>query len=288
MQSGYITSKLLEYLENPEKKVNKALLEEAAKRLTSAISRQLMEQRQNQKKLRMSSGGQCMKKQWYAFKGEEGEPISGRTLNTFLNGDTIEVNLSIIGRLAGLQLMGKPDGEDEIHIAAMPDVKGHCDDVLYMPDENRYYLVEYKSMSDYSYRKFEKDGLDDEWGYFTQASLYCEALGIEEFILVAQCKSTGHICDRVYRKDPNLVRIALEKWNAIKSNPDVMPNRGYEPEAETKYNRSTKVYDPTGRSILGIQCSYCSFRAQCWPEVQQEFKGEKPIWIVPSPQPMAI
>lgn len=278
MNDCEFTGKILAYLGSEGKTLNESLLEEASKRAASAFKRQLMEDREAKGGLRMSSGGQCGRKQWYAYHQTPQEPLSGRTVNTFLTGDLLEVGLSILGRLAGWQLMGKPDGEDEIKLDG---IKGHPDDLLCVPEEGgKMYLVEYKTMSEYSYRKFETDGLDDAWGYMTQCSLYCEALGLEEYILVAQCKNTGHLCDRVYKKDSTLVAIAKEKWAAINAGHE-MP-RQFEPELEAKYNRSTKVYDPTGRLILGVQCSYCAFRAACWPSVIQEFKGEKPIWIVPA------
>jgi hypothetical protein len=288
MIDNQFSSKILTYLESQGKTLNQSLLEEASKRLTAAFKRQLMEDRENQPgKLRMSSGGQCVRKQWYAYKGEKGEDLSGRTINTFLTGDLLEVGLSVLGRLAGWQLMGKPDGEDEVALKDLPDIKGHPDDILFVPEENKYYLIEYKTMSEYSYRKFEKEGLDDAWGYQTQSSLYCEAMGIEEYILVAQCKNTGHICDRIYRKDDLSIGAAKGRWVVIKGSEDA-PAREHSPEPEFKYNRSTKMYDPTGRLVLGIQCQYCSFKTQCYPEAVMELKGEKPIWLVPNPVAMEI
>lgn len=286
MESGQFSAQILHYLESSGKTLNEALLEEGAARIKNAFKRQLMEDREDKPgTLRMSAGGQCVRKQWYNYTGAVGEPLSGRTLATFLTGDMLEVGLSMLGRLAGFQLMGKPNGEDEIEIDG---VKGHPDDILYVPSEKKYYLIEYKTMSEYSYRKFEKDGLDDSWGYFTQASLYCEAMGIEEFILIGLCKNTGHICDKVYKKHYNYIARAKGRWETIK-NATSAPGREFDPIQEEVYNRKTKSYDPTGRMTVPIQCQYCAFlQSHCHPNIEVEFKGEKPQFILPSSQPITM
>lgn len=211
----------------------------------------------------------------------------------FLFGDLLEVGVSVLARLAGWKLLGKPDGEDEVSISIdlLPHrgeppqepvrISGHIDDLLQDEETGKLVLVEWKSMSPYSYEDFEKNGLTDIWSYESQCSLYCEALGIEEYVLVAVNKANGMICDRVYRKNEHLVEKAKEKLYRL-LNYDELPERGYEPIDEKKYNRSTKEYDPTGRKILPINCALCGFRRKCWGDIQPEFKAGRPIFVVPN------
>lgn len=277
MINNQFSAKILQYLESNDKRLDETLLDEAAKRVKVSFKRQLMQNRDNAPgKLRMSSGGKCVRQQWYTYKGQEGEPLSGRTANTFLTGDLLEVGISILGRLAGWQLLGKPDGEEQI---VLDGVNGHFDDLLYIPESGEYLIVEYKTMSEYSYRKFETDGMDDMFGYLTQASLYCEAMNLKRFVLVGICKNTGHICDQVIDKRDDLIQKAKERWTIIKTY-DRCPDREHTPEPEKVYNRKTKEYDQTGRSILGIVCSYCQFKFHCWPNIQTEIKSSKPIFLV--------
>jgi hypothetical protein len=39
----------------------------------------------------------------------------------------------------------------------------------------------------------------------------------------------------------------------------------------------------TGRRILKFPCSYCAHMERCSPEAKMELKGDKPIWVIPSP-----
>ncbi len=283
MISGQFESKIAQYFESQNMTVSEALINEASKRCGESFKRQLMEDRQDQTgRLRLSAGGQCVRKQWYSYKGCEQEKLSSRTVITFLNGDLLEVAASILGRLSGWKLLGKDQKED---VVTVDGIEGHIDDLL--EENGKIYLVEYKSMSEFSFRRFEKEGIDDAWGYQTQASLYCEALGLEEYVLVGICKNTGHICSKVYPKNKSMVEAARNRFQVVK-NADNAPAREFTPEPETKYNRSTKVYDPTGRSILGIQCSYCGHKDRCWPEAIIDTAKEKPVWIIPQVVQMAV
>lgn len=284
MKDNEFSDRITAYLQSEGKAINEVLLSEVGIRCIVAFQRQLMEDRENTEgRLRLSSAGHCQRKQWYQFHGYTGEPLSARTINTFLFGDLCEVALSVVARLAGWQLSGKPNGEDSVKIRHNDrDVVGHLDDLLYNPDDDKYRVVECKSMSEIGYRMFEENGLTDDWGYMTQASLYCEAMGVDEYILAGICKNTGHFCDRLYRKDNALIDKAHARWHAaIGVN---IPDREWSPVEETRYNRSTKQYDSTGRCKLGMQCSYCSFRDECWKDAGliQEFKGDRPVWVVPS------
>lgn len=295
MNSGDYTKKVYDYLASSGRTLSEALLEEGAARVKESFRRQLMEEREDKPGcLRMSQGGKCIRQQWYRYKGVQGEPLQPRVLVTFLTGDLLEVGMSILGRLAGMQISGKARADDQAgDLLTMeigkgtgrgdpPEsymVHGHLDDLLYDPDTKEYLVVEYKTMSEYSFRAFEKDGLTDDWGYKTQLSLYCKVLGCKRGILVGLCKNTGHMADHIVEMDESLVSAAKERWYRILDK-DEMPDREYEPVPETKYNRSTKAYDPTGRSTIPISCQYCPFKKECWPTLTMELRGEKPNWIV--------
>lgn len=282
MISGQFTARINEYLSGKGRTLHETLLAEASKRTTYSFRRQLMVAREDMPGvLRMSSGGQCIRKQWFRFKGVEGEPLTARTLNTFLMGDICEVGLSILGRLAGWQLTGKPDGEDQLTTkVGNMEIHGHPDDLLFVPEESKYYLLEYKTMSEYSYRRFEKEGMDETWGYLTQCALYCRALGVGEAILVGMCKNTGHITDHVIKSDMVLAEKADARWRTILDKAD-MPDREHCEVPEKIYNRKTKTYDETGRATLDIVCQYCPFKKTCWGErLQMDMRGEKPNWIL--------
>jgi hypothetical protein len=54
---------------------------------------------------------------------------------------------------------------------------------------------------------------------------------------------------------------------------------------EPRLDKRGRVYGwdiPTGRSMLPTVCSYCDYKAQCWPGAVLEEKQGKPVWIVPA------
>lgn len=283
MIDGQFTQKILQYLATGAKTLNEALLEDAGERCKTAFKRQLMEERSEAKgKLRMSGGGHCARKQWYSFKGEVGEPLSPRTINTFLMGDICEVGISTLARLAGWEFQSKGSEQIEVfqQVPVPTDrqepaqepylVTGHIDDLLIV--DGKKYLVEYKSASEYSYRSFENEGLSESFGYHSQHSLYLDALGLDEGIMVYMCKNTGHLCDRVIKKDMGLVAQAKENWRKILNDPSI-PERKFEAVPET-YRKK-----PTGRIVLPFNCSYCQHVKRCWPGAQLEKHGGKPVYV---------
>lgn len=302
MKTGVFTEAIYSYLKKTERTLSEALLTEGERRFRQAMKRQTMEEREDAPGvLRMSAGGKCARAQWYRFNGISGEPLTPRTHVTFLMGDICEIALSILGRLAGLQLLGKENADDregdlitmQIPVATGRGepagepfvVSGHIDDLLHDNETDETFLVEYKSMSEYSFRSFEKDiqdgkPLDDTWGYATQMSLYMKALGLKRGIMVAVCKNTGHIADRIVDLDESLVSLAKDRWHRI-LNVDETPEREHPTQPETRYNRSTKSYEPTGRNVLDIRCQYCAFKGACWRDrLTMEMKGERPVWVI--------
>jgi ribosomal protein L44E len=286
MIDGQFSAKIMEYLSKSERNLDEALLEEAANRCKAAFKRQLMEERISSKgKLRMSGGGHCARKQWYGYQGEQGEALSPRTINTFLMGDICEVGISTLARLAGwkFKTAGVEHNEVQTQIEIIPHrgdapqepflIKGHVDDILIVPEEEKIYAVEYKSASEYSYKDFETNGLSESFGYRSQVSLYLDALGLDEAIVVYMCKNTGHICDRVVKKDTSLIQQAKENWRKILNYPEA---------ADRKFDSVPETFrkKPTGRQVLPYQCSYCQFVKQCRPDAVLEFSCGKPVFVV--------
>lgn len=271
MNSGEFSAKIVSYLESNEKKLDQALLDAASRDVSMAFKRQLMEDRQNAAgKLRMSSGGHCVRKQYYSYTGEQGEPLPYRTFITFLHGDIIESALITLSKLSGWNIT---DEQKEVSLMGVP---GHIDGIL---NADKKYILECKSMNEYSFERFEKDGPEETFGYLTQSSLYMEAMGLDEAIMVGCCKTTGHIADHIFKKRDDLVQKALERWSIIKD-AQMPPGREHEPVLETVYNRKTKERDPTGRMILGLNCSYCQNKRSCYQDLQTDIKSGKPIFVV--------
>lgn len=285
MIDGQFSGRILDYLASSGKRLDAALLREAGARCTRSIERQLMQERESSKgKLRASSAGQCARKLWYTYTGQEGEPLQPRALMTFLCGDLMEVGLSVVARLAGWKMIGKsgnPDEEPSLDVV-LPSgkmVQGHPDDLLHNEEEQKFYLVEFKSANEYGFEEFVKNGLSDTFGYATQVSLYLDSLSLKHGIVCYVCKTNGQIADRVVSRDASLVAKAKLRLDGILAGQE--PGREHSPVPETEYDRKTKRREPTGMMVLPVQCAYCAFRDKCWAGcVTKETKGGKPVWVV--------
>ena len=204
----------------------------------------------------MSSIGQpCERKLWYEInKPELAAPLSGNDYLKFLYGDIIESLMIFLAKLAGHDVKGE---QDEVEIEG---VKGHRDAII------DGVLVDVKSASPFSYKKFEDGTLkdNDAFGYIPQIDSYREASKDDEHLkdkdtsyFLAVNKVNGEFClTPVPNTGINWPETYRRKKELVESSE--IPPRGYEPEDWGK----------GGNKALGFNCSLCPFKKNCWPEIR--------------------
>lgn len=224
--------------------------------------------------LRFSSLGKPDRQIWYdAHEPEKAEKLHGKVKFKFLYGDVLEVLLLFLAKEAGhtvenTQLEVSEDG-----------VYGHID------AEIDGILTDVKSASSYSFEKFKSGSylFDDPFGYISQLSGYAncrKATPTSETpragFLVAD-KVHGDICFVELPKEyiegnPPKDRIAdLRKVIAQ----DTPPARCYDDVPEGK----------SGNRKLGIGCSYCRHKDNCWSDandgkgLRKFFYSRGPVWL---------
>jgi len=213
-------------------------------------------------------GGPCTRKLWYKLHSPaSAEPLRPSTRVKFLYGDILEELLLSLAREAGHVV------EREQERVEWNGITGRIDAVI------DGVLVDVKSASSFSFKKF-KGGLraeDDPFGYIQQLGGYLLSLrgegGIDPsraaFLVIN--KETGEIHLDIHEFDD--VYLA-EVSGLILSNKDVAergecPERAFAPEAEGK----------SGNKKLGTHCSYCEFKATCWPELRTFLYSSKPVFL---------
>jgi hypothetical protein len=231
--------------------------------------------------LRMSNlGTPCDRKLWYSVRAPElAEPLPPEAHMKFLFGDILEELILFLAKESGHDVTRQQEEVD------LYGVKGHIDGVI------DGVLVDVKSASSYSYRKF-KEGLRrgaDAFGYLTQLGGYREALNktgrVQETTgdgalqdqsvskraaFVAVDKQLGHICvdvhegdlDQDYEKLINSKRAVLSSGRP--------PQRAFQATADGK----------SGNYKLGVECSYCPFKKVCWPGVRTFLYSDGPRFLV--------
>ena len=205
-------------------------------------------------------GTNCARKLWYKRnKPGEAEPLPPYTKFKFMYGDTIEELLLALAKDAGHEVRLMQESVRLEHDGRQL-VRGRIDAII----DN--HVVDVKSMSSPSFKKYNNEGLhegNDLFGYRWQLALYHHMLAdrgevdadAPAFLLGAD-KQLGHIslipCNdlpsrqQVIHKTAGLMKIVKDKEP---------PARGFAPAP----------MGARGNMILGTACSYCDFKRECWP-----------------------
>lgn len=211
-------------------------------------------------------GTPCERKLWYSVnQPEKGEELPPSAKLKFLYGDCIELLLLFLAEASGHEVEGTQD-EQEIE-----GIKGHRDAVI---DGT---IIDVKSASTFSFKKFEEGTLaqNDSFGYIDQLQSYLYAGQTDDKVtdkdragfLVAD-KTLGHIClDLHERKNIPYDKIYNHKKSVVNS--DRLPDRGFDSEAD----------GASGNRKLGINCSYCDFKAECWPSLRTFIYSNGPRFL---------
>jgi hypothetical protein len=241
-------------------------VEEFGKRLATHISNRVSDEKTGDR-LRMSSlGTRCDRKLWYQSNApESAEPLDGHTRFKFLYGDILEELVLFLAKEAGHSVEGT---QDTLTIAG---VKGHRDAVV------DGVLVDVKSASSYSFKKFE-NGLteeDDAFGYLDQLGAYLYASKDDPKVVhkdraafIAVDKTLGHITVDVQPNTYTDYSKLVELKKAVVSQKEPPP-RAFSDEPDGK----------SGNRKLGTQCSYCSFKQTCWPGMSTYIYSNGPRFL---------
>lgn len=224
------------------------------------------EARAEKPSLRFSNlGTKCDRKLWYTInKPEAAEKLDGKTRLKFLYGDLLEWLILLLAKVAGHKVEGQ---QTELEING---IKGHRDAII---DDT---LVDVKSASRFSFNKFARNSVpdDDPFGYMDQLSLYhhaslSEGINKDEAAFIAIDKESGELAVDSYQMNNQkdwAKEVAIKK--AIVSQEEE-PKRGYVP----------KPYGKSGNEALGVECSYCPFKRECYPGLRTFLYANKPVFL---------
>jgi hypothetical protein len=213
------------------------------------------EERRGEKAIYFSSLGKKDRQVWYAAnKPETAEKLLPKTRFKFLYGDAIEILLLFLAKETGHEVT------HEQHRVEIDGVGGYTDAAIDgVP-------VDCKSASPFSFAKFENGNFvwDDPFGYIKQLSGYAHELHKEFPDTVTKDRAGFLVADKVHG---DICFAEIDNYT-IEANPpeDRIRSLRVVIGAETPPPR---CYDdiPDGKSgnrRLGVGCSYCSFKKDCW------------------------
>lgn len=127
-------------------------------------------------------------------------------------------------------------------------IAGHVDLVLVgVPgDEHTPYLGEVKTANQFSFKKFQKEGISHHPKYLTQVHVYLHKLKLKKCLFIVVNKDTQELYLEIVEVDEFLAISALQRGFSIAEKREA-PDRGY----------PAKNY---------FMCKMCNFYQECWDD----------------------
>lgn len=245
-----IVDRINAYLSSNEVTLDQALRYEVEKLAGVAFSRQFMTEKEDRpNKLYASSAGKCARQVAYQFHGFEraGKEIDSRAKIVFWTGDLAELTVVALAKLAGCQITAT--GLNQIR-ATIP--LGAAE-IVCKPDglvlNGSLHLLEVKSMSSYSYERFEDGYIDPS--YEAQVQIGMKALSVQSCVFIALNKESGVLNERKILFDEAVYKRAIENVQKVLDS--------------TKENLPARPFEPDAKGFLPWNCLYCAYWKHCWP-----------------------
>ena len=233
-------------------------IQQVGRDVMEALRKQFGKRENKKFSLRMSNVGRPTCQLWYdKNKPELAQPKSNTFVMNMMIGDIVEAVFKGLLTEAGVQY------EDTKKVSLdLPDtsISGSYDIVI------RDAVDDIKSASDWSYKhKFESyDTLasNDSFGYVAQLAGYAKASGKKAGGWWVVNKARGSF---KYVPATSIdVDIEVDKIDAtVKQVNENKFERCFEPVKETFRKKET------GNLVLNKNCSFCSYRFDCWPNLQE-------------------
>ena len=251
------------------------IIEEYKAACERSLRRQLEEKRDGFR-IRMSNIGKPLCQLQLEAKGIKGLSPPYNAIMNGMFGDNIEAMTIAILQAAGVTIQSKFE-RVSLEIGGI-NMKGELDVII---DDVVYDI---KSSSDFSFdKKFSENTREfyenDAFGYLTQGVLYAKAKGKPFGGWIVTNKDNGEIKGVPATVDTELRNIIL--FN-IENKIDTLRNNAIFRKCFTdREEKFRKV--PTGNRILEIACAYCSFKKECWPQVEYKSslvsESKTPKWF---------
>jgi hypothetical protein len=236
-------------------------IETFGENVKSILRNNITESKFDRRKLRMSNIGKKDRQLWYSYNGYKGEELMPHTRIKFLYGHLIEEMVLALAKLSGHKVT------DTQKRAEVGGIKGSMDCKI------DGIVTDVKSSSPYGFKKFKDGSLinDDPFGYVDQIKGYAHSEGETEMGWLVMDKTNGHLTylkydlkdeSKWYWTKLNFFSI-VERIKAIKNVVKLAepPKRCYEPIPDGK----------SGNMKLGVGCSYCAYKHECWGDDLRTF-----------------
>jgi len=274
-----IVEKIFAYLEGGEKTAKEDALRVAMERLTKSLTNQFSSAARTRDpgtlKLYPSEAGKCERQIEYKALGIPGEPMLADVQFKLAMGDLIELALLyVIAHVPGLAVSDNNMIRD---IVIGGRAWRGATDGIHRHDDGKRRNLEVKSASGIGFKMTRQKGVDDNFGYLTQASAYCRQL----------------LADRVIDPPGETIFLYIDR-DSMKLWETIVPyDAGLADAADQKFIRVINAvgahkilprpYTLERGNVLPLNCRYCSHKFTYWTEPRQVvmFENNQPVYREP-------
>ena len=241
-----LTTDIEELILNGKEELDQNNLEDFLSVVREEIERFLSPYEGERKRLRLSAIGRTDRKLWYEINDPVPRKESPALRMRFFYGHLLEALLLYLVTESGHKV------EDQQKEVELEGVKGHIDAVIDGA------LVDVKSASDYGFKKFKQNTLEDNdpFGYISQISAYMEALDLDEGGFLAINKNNGEIC--MMQVDELML---INASNRVKHLKKMVKNKNIPERCFTPIPDGN-----SGNMILVKDCVFCDYKNKCWQD----------------------
>lgn len=211
--------------------------------------------------LRLSQIGKPARQVYFDLNKVDREPLPPQTLIKFMYGDLIEELVLYLASEAGYDVANQQKEVD------LEGVKGHIDCTI------NGIPIDVKSASKFAFRKFKENTIhsDDPFGYMMQLGSYTLAEEAPWGGFLAMNKESGELALAKYSVEELEMEMPRETIHSHREmlEKGEMPEPCYQPVPDGK----------SGNMKIALGCSYCAFKAKCWPNARKFVYSNGPVWL---------
>lgn len=220
-----------------------------------ALTQPLEKDEGRQYYVRPSNLGKGLRWHYFSKKFPQlSEKFDGKQIMLFQAGHVQEAILLMYARLAGHSVTHQQAK------VSLGELSGSCDCVI------DGYLIDVKTTSDYSYKKFEQGNIsldNDPFGYIAQLSTYKQGL----VAAGEKIKGQGWL---VYNKNNSKMCLHLipdeELIDATAKHEAILKAYKAKKMPKELCKGAEPTEDTSGNKKMSFLCEYCPFKEKCWPD----------------------
>lgn len=280
--SSFLVPHIRKYLLGEKRLIVNAAMQ-SRDRFDEVMRKQFSEDREprSEKELKLypSEAGRCERATFYKALGIPGEPLQADTRFKFAMGDLLELAvIYVLQHCPDIQVYDN-NVKHEMQIGRRK-WRGATDGIAKVEGVRRN--LEVKSMSGYGFKATKKNGVDDKFGYLTQACIYSRYLMQERLIDVPE--TVFLIIDRDtmhFHEETIDFSSKLGLGYGLAQDADAKFNRILDAISAKKVPLRPYVLE---KGKLGLNCKYCDLKYTCWVTPHQAVKfddKQEPVYRLP-------